>query len=543
MKTRTTVVSLTLFITLLFPSLASAASLSATQIQAVLSLLQAFGLDAGTIANVQSALGGAVSTTPQSNCLSLNNNLYLDQTDAGTNGEVTKLQQFLGGRVTGYFGPATLQLVESWQAAHGVVSSGSPDTTGYGYVGPKTRGAMSCGTNIANTPASTSTSSLASSFATTSPPGVANRVENHPTTTPSGTVPATPAQPTGQTGTTTVPATPATPIVHATFIITASAGAGGTIAPSGQISVAAGSEQAFTITANPGYQILSKFVDGASVGGQMGMSDGYTFNSVSANHTITANFFRGNDATLGDLTVNGSRIAGFSGNVYSYNVALPAGTTAIPVVEARTNDQYASVQITKPTSLPGSATILVTAQDGITTNSDTVNFTLANATTQSDNKRSTTLVLQDNGSLPAVPEVPTINVQPNTTYTYALSLTNSILLGGDISRKVSITSFTARLPSPYVVAAPVVCPSGWGWVNTPNRGIDVGMINCVESDANNRQFDITYGQTGSVSFTLITPASSGTTDLSLPVSYLKNDGSSGYTTWSPAVHIVVGSAQ
>lgn len=108
MNKRTTVVSLTLFVTLLFPSLASAAALSATQIQAVLSLLQAFGLDAGTIANVQSALGGSGSPAPQSNCLTLENNLYLDQTDANTNGEVTKLQQFLGGRVTGYFGPATL---------------------------------------------------------------------------------------------------------------------------------------------------------------------------------------------------------------------------------------------------------------------------------------------------------------------------------------------------------------------------------------------------------------------------------------------------
>ncbi|MFA7310100.1 MAG: PKD domain-containing protein, partial [Candidatus Paceibacterota bacterium] len=55
------------------------------------------------------------------------------------------LQQFLGGRVTGYFGPVTLQLVQQWQSAHGVIASGDPDTTGFGFVGPKTRAAMAQG--------------------------------------------------------------------------------------------------------------------------------------------------------------------------------------------------------------------------------------------------------------------------------------------------------------------------------------------------------------------------------------------------------------
>ncbi|MBI2610333.1 peptidoglycan-binding protein [Candidatus Kaiserbacteria bacterium] len=86
-------------------------------------------------------------------CISLSYNLYADQTDAMTNGEVSKLQQFLAqdssvypsGFVTGYFGPMTEAAVQRWQAAHGIVSSGSADTTGYGYVGPKTRAALACG--------------------------------------------------------------------------------------------------------------------------------------------------------------------------------------------------------------------------------------------------------------------------------------------------------------------------------------------------------------------------------------------------------------
>lgn len=92
-------------------------------------------------------------------CVDLSYNLYADRTDAQTGGEVSKLQMFLAqtphiypsGLITGYFGPATEVAVQKWQAAAGVVSSGSPETTGYGYVGPKTRSLMSCGSPIPQT--------------------------------------------------------------------------------------------------------------------------------------------------------------------------------------------------------------------------------------------------------------------------------------------------------------------------------------------------------------------------------------------------------
>ncbi len=92
-------------------------------------------------------------------CVDLSYNLYADRTDAQTGGEVSKLQMFLAqtphiypsGLITGYFGPATEVAVQKWQAAAGIVSSGSPETTGYGYVGPKTRSLMSCGSPIPQT--------------------------------------------------------------------------------------------------------------------------------------------------------------------------------------------------------------------------------------------------------------------------------------------------------------------------------------------------------------------------------------------------------
>ncbi len=70
------------------------------------------------------------------------------------------------------------------------------------------------------------------------------------------------------------------------YTITASAGSGGGISPSGPVQVSQGGDQSFTITPTAGYQIASVTVDGASVGAMAA----YTFSSVSANHTIAATF-------------------------------------------------------------------------------------------------------------------------------------------------------------------------------------------------------------------------------------------------------------
>jgi outer membrane lipoprotein-sorting protein len=71
-----------------------------------------------------------------------------------------------------------------------------------------------------------------------------------------------------------------------TYTITASAGANGTISPSGSVVVNGGASQAFTITANSGYKVSAVTVDGAS----QGAITTYTFSNVTANHTISAAF-------------------------------------------------------------------------------------------------------------------------------------------------------------------------------------------------------------------------------------------------------------
>jgi peptidoglycan hydrolase-like protein with peptidoglycan-binding domain len=94
----------------------------------------------------------ATTPTPQystpSICSVLKRSLYL-----GARGDdVRELQEFLHSEgdydypeITGYFGPATERAVQKWQARRSVVSTGNPDTTGFGVVGPQTRNAFGCG--------------------------------------------------------------------------------------------------------------------------------------------------------------------------------------------------------------------------------------------------------------------------------------------------------------------------------------------------------------------------------------------------------------
>ena len=71
-----------------------------------------------------------------------------------------------------------------------------------------------------------------------------------------------------------------------TFTITASAGQGGSITPSGAVSVEKNGSQTFTITPSEGYEIAAVIVDGTS----QGAVDTYTLENVTEAHTITASF-------------------------------------------------------------------------------------------------------------------------------------------------------------------------------------------------------------------------------------------------------------
>lgn len=79
--------------------------------------------------------------------------------------------------------------------------------------------------------------------------------------------------------------------------VTATALANGTVSPSGSLPTPEGMSRTVAIVANPGYRIKNVVVDGVS----QGRLQNVTFEDVSANHTVTAEFEAGSDYfDLGD---------------------------------------------------------------------------------------------------------------------------------------------------------------------------------------------------------------------------------------------------
>lgn len=133
------------------PARAESTSSQMEQIQTLLAMIEQLQ------AQLAQMRGGSSSG---GQCTELSRSLFLGSSDSDSSGQVSKLQRFLTdtghysyGEITGYYGPATQQAVQAWQASKGVVSSGSPETTGYGVVGPSTRSAMARGCVSASKPA------------------------------------------------------------------------------------------------------------------------------------------------------------------------------------------------------------------------------------------------------------------------------------------------------------------------------------------------------------------------------------------------------
>ena len=95
------------------------------------------------------------------------------------------------------------------------------------------------------------------------------------------------------------------------YTVTASAGANGSVTPSGTTTLAPNSSKTYTITANSAYHVADVLVDGVSVGAV----GSYTFSSVNANHTISATF------AINSYTI--SATAGPNGSV------TPIGSTTV----------------------------------------------------------------------------------------------------------------------------------------------------------------------------------------------------------------------
>lgn len=139
---------------------------TATELQAqIAQLTQLIALLQSQIGGGQVS-GGGSGTAPVEPCIDIPVDLKPNYFDVGGPGPITRLQEFLKEtgdftrEPTGYYGPATTASVQKWQARHGLVSSGTPETNGYGAVGPRTRAAMrgvSCARGVTTTRATATT--------------------------------------------------------------------------------------------------------------------------------------------------------------------------------------------------------------------------------------------------------------------------------------------------------------------------------------------------------------------------------------------------
>lgn len=83
------------------------------------------------------------------------------------------------------------------------------------------------------------------------------------------------------------------------------------------------------------------------------------------------------DTSLSDLTQDGATIAGFTESKTTYDISLAEGTTVVPTIAATPNNANATIAITDATSIPGTTTIIITAEDGTTTNTVSINFSIS----------------------------------------------------------------------------------------------------------------------------------------------------------------------
>ena len=122
-----------------------------------------------------------------------------------------------------------------------------------------------------------------------------------------------------------------------TYTITATAGAKGSISPSGTVAVNHGSDKTFYISADQNYKVLAVWVDGSS----KGAISSYTFNNVTQNHSISASFVANNQTPFADagsdqtvtegatVTLNGRNSTDPGGSIVSYLWEQINGSTVL----------------------------------------------------------------------------------------------------------------------------------------------------------------------------------------------------------------------
>lgn len=146
------------------------------------------------------------------------------------------------------------------------------------------------------------------------------------------------------------------------------------------------------------------------------------------------------NTNLKDLKVDNVTVTGFDPATLTYDVALPYVYSGLPTVSASASYSSALATVTQATSIPGSATIEVTAND-VSTTQYTVNFTRTPVSTACDitsfsingkqgtiNTSDNSIVVNLNSNLNITSLTPVVTVSPLASYspTGAQNFTNTV---------------------------------------------------------------------------------------------------------------------
>lgn len=398
------------------PSVSLAAGLTEVQIQAVIGLLQSFGVDSSTIASAESAMRGqpvTVTTPTNTGGFTFTRALSI----GATGSEVTELQTVLKNQgyftvtPTGYFGPATAAAVTSFQKANNLEPIGS--------IGPLTRTLLnqivnkgdagsSGGSGTSNpsttpTPNSGGTPSMIQNY---TPPvvsggsgggGGGGSVVTPPVVTPPVTTP--PADTTPPTITATGPSSSlAVGTAQATLAVSTNESASCVYSTSQGFSFSAGA--AFTTTGGTAHSVLLS-----------GLSNG-----TSYTYYVQCKDAAGN--------IRSSSV--------SFAVATPAADTSAP-------------------SVPGNLTATANSSSQITV--------MWSAST--DNFSVTGYQIFRNGAASAIAQVTSLTyantgLTPNTLYTYTVKAIDAAgnLSGASASKSATTLALSDTTPPTVTITAP-----------------------------------------------------------------------------------------
>ena len=265
--------------------------------------------------------------------------------------------------------------------------------------------------------------------------------------------------------------------VLATYSVTASAGAGGSISSPGVSVVNCGSDISYTITTDPCYSVADVIVDGNSVGAV----SSFTFTNVNQNHTITASFI----VTPYTITVS----SGANGSISPATGTVSCGSDATYTITPNACYSIADV-VVDGVSVGATPTYTFTNVSNDHTISATfaiITYTITATTGANGSVTPSGISVVNCGSNNSY------TITPNACYSVADVIVDGVSVGAvssyDFNNTAANHTISATFSLNPSLAAPVV----------------TGLVNVCANIGNNDEITYTANSAGATGYSWITP--------------------------------------